>query len=670
MRKHLPSVKRRGVKTALALLFFLSAPFLCPDGYSDAASIGELAERGELSGDVEKLILQLDALEKGKIRINTAGADELRLLPWLDGSDIHDILEHRKKTPFRFPEQLAEVIGRSKAESVAPYISCEMKKGFRKAKAPEGFSGSFTCRVFREFPRREGVLNGKYAPAAEKLYNRLQLAFSSYTLGFVQERDIGEPELFDFTSLSIGAADLGIVKRAVLGNYELNFGQGLIIGQGRYYVNSADASGGVRLSSKRLSPYTSSSESGFFQGGAIALDLAPVELTVFYSADRVDAIINKKSGMITSFDDSGSHRTVTERLRHDNVAETVYGANLLYRFSSGPLEGRIGGSWVRCDYGIPLKIFGGSSSSTLAGIEGEAAIGRLGVFGEAAWAERPAKGFSWNAGVEWKAAKGVSTVLAVRDYSPGYYSPFASAYAERGEQGGNEQGVYAGTAIRLSDRFSISGYYDWFRFPALDDNTRFPSDGHDFRVFAAWSPSRSVSCNLQVQHKYKEEEKNQGTSKNPVWTALPKITERCRMDFGIELPGHFHARTLGEIKKAKKIYLAGDETNYGWLLYGQGGYSGGRFSLKTRFTLFNIEDYDAAIYVYEDDLPQTFNIGMYNGRGKSLLVTGSWQASKNFRLAGRFEKVWYSGRESYGDGSDRRDTGAPASLSAGAYLKF
>ncbi|NTW56776.1 MAG: helix-hairpin-helix domain-containing protein [Chlorobiaceae bacterium] len=670
MRKHLSFIKRHAVKTAMAFFFFMPAAPVCSEPCFAAESIEELAGRGELSGDIEKLMLDLERLENAKIPINSAGAVELRQLPWLDASDIHDIIASRKKLPFADLQHLGAIIGRNKAESVSPYISFETPERGRKKREEDGFNGGITSRIYREYPSRRGVLNGKYAGTSDKIYNRVLLAFSGCTFGYLQERDIGEPEFFDFSSITFGFAGKGFVKTALLGNYELSLGQGLMIGQGRYYASGADLTGSVRLSSKRLSPYTSSSESGFFQGGALALELRPFEVTVFYSANKVDAVVNKTSGMITSFDDSGYHRTMTERFRKDNVTEKVCGANLLWHFTSGSAEGRIGGSWMRYDYGMPMKILGGESGSVLAGLEAEATLGRFGLFGEAAWAQLPGNCISWNAGAEWKVAKGVSSVLAVRDYSTGYFSPFASAFAERGELGRNEQGIYAALGMRLTDRLTVSGYYDRFRFPLLDDHCPFPSEGHDSRAYVSWKPSRKVSLELQLQHKYKEEERNQGTSKVPLWTALPKISERCRLDCDIDISDHLRLSALGEFKTARKKYLAGDETNRGWLAYGQAGYTVSTFSLKGRYTVFNVEDYDAAIYVYEYDLPQTFNMGMYNGRGRSVAVLASWQVARQLKLAGRFEKVWYADREVYGSGNDQRATSSPSSFNIGVYLKF
>ncbi|NTU97919.1 MAG: helix-hairpin-helix domain-containing protein, partial [Chlorobiaceae bacterium] len=488
MRNHRSSIRRHAVKTAMAFVIFMTADSFSPSLSPAAESIEELAGRGELLGNVEKLILDLEELKKHRIFLNTAGADEFRQLPWLGSADIRALLRERKKAAITSLGRLASIIGKGKAEAVAPYIAFDAVRRSRKKRTDGDFSGTFTSRVFREIPLRRGVIDGKYAAAAEKLSNRLKLSFSRYTLTVVQERDIGEPELFDFTSMSLGASGIGILGTAAVGNYEVNLGEGLVIGQGRYYAGGADVPSSVRLSSKRLSPYSSSSEYGFFQGAAATFVLAPCELTVFSSANRVDAVINRKTGMITSFDDSGYHRTATERERKDRVTERVYGANLRYAFKSGIAEGKIGGSWVRYDYGVPMTMLGGSSSSTLAGIEGEALIGGIGLFGEAAWAERPADSFSWTAGAEYEPVRGVNLLLAVRSYGSNYYSPFASAFAERGEHGGNEQGIHAGAGFRLSDRLSVSGYYDRFRFPLLDDHCPFASDGHDARIYLAWKP--------------------------------------------------------------------------------------------------------------------------------------------------------------------------------------
>ncbi|MEE9904307.1 MAG: helix-hairpin-helix domain-containing protein [Chlorobium sp.] len=669
---------------------FISLFFILRDGIpqAHAESLEDLFDQERISGNVEQLEVRLEELKERKIDINEAEPDALRELPWLNGGDVQAIIDYRRsKGPFVTVQTLSDVIGRDKAESIIPYISFlsaeERGLADKKSAVPDVVSGSYTGRILWDTTPRNGLFPTAKNPVPRypgdeyKLYNRLQLNYANYRVSLVHDKDIGEPDAADFLSLSLAASDLGIVKTAVLGNYEINAGQGLLIGQSRFLSKGSEPSNSVRLASKRLTPYASSSEYGFFQGVAATLDLAPLEVTAFYSANKVDA--RNSTGPITSFDESGYHRTDSERDRKDNVTESVYGASVLYHFAAGAVKGTAGGTLLRYDYGETLNVLGdGHGSSALGSIEADVSVGRLGLFGEAAWSERPEGSISWIAGAEYRLLPKVNLLLAVRDYAEGYYSPFAGAFAERGEGGSNEQGIYIGIDAALSKTVSVGAYHDRFRFPKLDTkDDPYPSSGHDSRLFFAWKQSRSVTWNLQMQHREKEVALRQCpdgslacNDKEKIYAPLPKVTDRIRLDCDIDASRRITLRTRSEVKRVVKDFLAGDETCYGWLVYQQAGYKAGRFGLKGRFTMFNTDDYDAAIYVYEDDLPLVFNTTGFNGRGKAFFVLVSWDVTKNLKVGGKFETTWYDDREVYSSGDDQRNTSAPGTFHFGCSLKF
>ncbi|MGB8248549.1 MAG: helix-hairpin-helix domain-containing protein [Chlorobium sp.] len=664
-------VRKRRVARAVMAFSLLSACFsTLPPPAAAEDGLGDLLDRGQIGGDLEQLQENLDALKARKIRINEAEPDALRQLPWLNSGDISSIVEVRRtRGAILSLRQLEAIIGPEKTARIAPYVTFARKTRLPSPEEKEPLSGSFSSRVLWDTTPRDGLSDGRYPGDHFKLYNRLQLDYGNFQANLVHDKDIGEPDVADFVSLSLSASDLGIVQQAVLGNYRLNFGQGLLVGQSRFMSKGSEPSNSVRIGSKRLSPSSSSSEYGFFQGAAATLDLKPLEVTAFWSANLVDA--RNTTGTITSFDEAGYHRTMTERNRKDNVTETVYGGSLLYRFESGAVRGKAGGSWLRYDYGEPLKALGSvDGSSSLGGVECDLLIGRLGFFGEAAWSEKPHGRVSWIAGADYQVLPKVNLLFAVRDYDPGYYSPFAGAFAERGDNASNEKGCYFGIEGAVSSKVSLGAYVDWFRFPVLDDHTDYASDGFDTRVFLDYRPSGAVALAFQYQHRYKEEQKNQGSSSSPVWTALPHITDRFRLDCDIDVSRRLHLRTRGEVKRVVKEYLAGDETYYGWLLYQQANFRVGSFGLKGRFTLFHTDDYDAAIYTYEDDLPLVFNSTAFSGRGKALFLVASWDVSRNLKLAGKFETTWYDDRDVYSSGPDERDTSAPGSFHLGCSLRF
>ena len=261
-------------------------------------------------------------------------------------------------------------------------------------------------------------------------------------------------------------------------------------------------------------------------------------------------------------------------------------------------------------------------------------------------------------------------ITSLRRYGENYFSPFAGAFAERGVGASNEGGDYVGITAKVSDRLSVGAYYDLFTFPLLDDHCPYPSEGNDCRIFMTWKQSPRVSWNLQLQHKYKEEQANQGSSSTPLWTALPKITNRSRLDCDVDVSGRVHLRSRGEVKKVVNKYQSGDTALFGWLIYQQAGYHVGKFTLKGRVTLFNTDDYDAALYAYEDDLPLTSTLGLYNGRGKSLFILASWQAMERMKLAARYNMAWYSDRDLFGSGNDERATSCPGSFHLGCIFSL
>ncbi|MEI6756974.1 MAG: helix-hairpin-helix domain-containing protein [Chlorobium sp.] len=652
-------------------LFLLFPPAL----YGEEDALLDLLESAESAGNAEQLLELIEDLKKNRILLNEADANELRQLPWLTAADAHAIIVQRNaKGAFQSLQELEPIIGAEKTAAIAPCVLLKKEQELRKRAAAVPVEGTMYSRLFRETTARKGIIKDIYAGENYKLYHRLQVSVPHVNASLLQEKDIGEPDVADFTSLSFNIHDLGILKSAVLGNYKLNVAQGLLIGQGRYLSKGSDSFTSVRLPARQLSPYTSSSEYGYLQGVAATVKLYPIEVTAFYSANHLDAIINS-SGVITSFDESGYHRTPLEISRKDNVTETVSGANLLYNFQTGNFSGRAGGSVLSYGYTRPLDelepyaALSTISSAMLYSIQTDCSLGKATLFGEAAFSRKPYD-TSWIAGMEYELLRGLNAVGAVRRYGVNYYSPFASAFAERGEGASNENGYYVGINAKASDRLSIGAYYDLFTFPLLDDHTQYPSHGNDSRIFLAWKQSGLLLWHLQLQHKKKEEQNNQGSSSAPLWTALPQVTDRCRLDCDLLLSTHFHLRSRGEFKKVVKQYLAGDQQFYGRLFYQQAGYESPGFSLKGRFTHFQSDDYDAALYAYEDDLPLTSSLGLYSGRGNSFFLLATWQAMKQMELSARFEKTWYSDREVYSSGNDERATNAPGSFHLGCFITF
>ncbi len=656
---------------SIAVLFFLTlfpTFFFSPFPATAEDDIQALFDQSDMPGDIEQLLFDLQQLKQRKIPVNTATAEDLLLIPFLSPDDARNIIAYREKVgQLTSVEQLAGVIGAETARRVSLFLSFEPLM-FDRPEERAGISGNWYSRYLSEIPERRGVLSGKYRGDNYKLYNRLSVGYDGIVVNGVMEKDVGEPEIDDFTSFSMAYDGSGHIERFIVGNYTVNIGQGLLFGQSRYFSKGVDPLG-VKLAGRRLKAYTSSAENGFMQGGAVSFDLEPFTLTALYSSNQVDASID--DGVVTTIRTSGYHRTDSEIEHKDNVTEKVAGMNLLYSFDSGMTSGTIGGTWARYRYSVPLEDAGGEPGwHDMGSIEAELLIGKVNVFAETALTGKDYN-VSWIGGVGFPLTSDIQTVLVVRDYHNVFFSPFAGAFAERADDAANEEGYYVGLEADILQNLHVGAYYDIFRFPELSSRYRLPSTGDESKIFLTWKQSPVLTAELLLQNQYKEEAKKLlDGSGFEYYMPVPVRSNRARLDLIGKVSRMLTLKTRGEIKFVEGEYPDGDQKSDGWLFYQQAVLKKGPLAFKARYTQFQTDDFDSAIYVYEDDLPLVFTLKSYYGKGRAFFALLSYDLWKNFELTARYAKTWYDDRDTYSSGNDERDTNAPAFYHLGCALRF
>ena len=166
---------------------------------------------------------------------------------------------------------------------------------------------------------------------------------NNLSFGLTAEKDPGEQFFgenqkygFDFYSAHAYVKDLGKIKKAVIGDYQVQFGQGLTTWSGLAFGKSAI----VRNVKKRgvgLKPYTSVDENIFMRGGAATVGLDKFELTGFASYKSIDGNIvtdtteNIDEVVFSSFQRTGYHRTPGEIEDKDVLHELNTGGHLAYK---------------------------------------------------------------------------------------------------------------------------------------------------------------------------------------------------------------------------------------------------------------------------------------------------------------------------------------------------
>ncbi|MDP3149371.1 MAG: helix-hairpin-helix domain-containing protein [Ignavibacteria bacterium] len=566
---------------------------------------------------------EFENLTKHPIDLNTCSAEDLLQVPILDLSDANLIIEHRKKFGmFISSSELfsVEKLDAEKVRKLLPFVFAE-QTSFKNAEIekPEAVFTSFLrdvnfdyrSRIISDLQPRAGFLDDKYQGNKIKFYNRGIFEFdNTYQLSFLTEKDAGEKSLNDFTSYSLSAKKLGDFSSIVIGDFIIEFGNGLALWSPYASAKSADIGFVTRQRDKNIIPYKSTDENNFFRGAAIQYDWYPLSFSLYASNNYFDASIDSIRNVISSMPIDGYHRTETEYDKKKSAKEQFLGGRVDYSISNSL---QLSGLYYTSTYSLPLetssaakgKIFSHSSVAYSYLPDGKAgtqssfiASGEFSFNGiSVAQLHSLQKTFSRN----------FSYVFSVRSYPRNYYSLHGRAFAENPYDLQNEVGIYNG--ILLNTRFGkISFYYDQFMFPAGTSSTPLSSKGNEMLL----SFSTRVLKNLETTIRYKNEKKDVVLTGDEV----KEFSERFRQQFRFEtiFPVSPKLQLKNRVEYNSYALKKNAYREKGWLFFQDVKYKlQQNISLYGRVIFFKTDSFNSAIYEFENDLPGVMsNLAMYS----------------------------------------------------------
>ncbi|MEE0899574.1 MAG: hypothetical protein UIM25_01635, partial [Bacteroidales bacterium] len=152
--------------------------------------------------------------------------------------------------------------------------------------------------------------------------------FDRLQFSVVADKDAGEPFFdslqpygFDHYSIQLTLKQIGILDQLTLGDYRLNFGEGLALSQG-FSLSYLNTDAIVKKRSYGITPHRSSSETDYNRGIAANIDVFNTNLFVFASASR-----NDYSGNLMT---TGLHRTPHEIETKDSTTTRMAGLHWAY----------------------------------------------------------------------------------------------------------------------------------------------------------------------------------------------------------------------------------------------------------------------------------------------------------------------------------------------------
>ena len=604
--------------------------------------------------DAEDVSLEdiFDVLNKyydNKLNLNTATKEELQELLMVNDFQINSLLDWRDKNgPFKTLYELKDLDywDLQTLDNIIPFVHVsevsEKKKNSFKDYMREGnFEGYF--RYIQNIERKAGYAKVSdeeketsskyYWGDPSKIYSRLRFTHKNdLDIGITMEKDPGEqifgktqPYGFDFYSFHAYYGGGKYLRKAVIGDYQVQIGQGLAFWTGYGFSKTADATS-IRKNPHGIKSYTSTDEARFMRGAAVEVGIKDFSLTTWASykgvdgsVQQLDTLDEEEARMASSINMSGYHRTTSELEKKNSLMELIYGANFKYEirnFHIGitGIQQAYDAYYKRADQLVNKYQFEGKELLSLSA-DYSYIYRNVSIFGEVA-RSGDTKAIAFLQGLSLALGRKATFSALYRYYPKDYHTFYAQGFGD-GSSTINESGIYVGGVFKITKAWSINTYVDFFQSPWLKFGVDKPSNGYEALGQLQYRPSTRFEAFLRVREKEK-------MINSSVYEGNMRPVERYKqrkyqlnLKVGLGAGWQWKSRIdfVTDQRESKGFHKGFNITQN--LLYRSKNFPV-QFTLG--YSIFNTENYDTRVYVYEYNLQNVFSIPTYFDKGSRAYV--------------------------------------------------
>jgi hypothetical protein len=607
----------------------------------------------DISGETDQsaLLEELEQLSETPINLNSASLADLEKLPFLKTNQIQNLLAYREKYgQFLTINEIVAIDGftAETQELLSLFVTVipleqEINYSF---KHEVNMRTQFSTPDNYEFQEASDTLQQTFQPKLLLKYKAIK--GDQLQLGFTAENDQGEDFFggknkkgFDFYSGFLVLKGKKVVREVYLGDFQWRTGQGLIHWTGYGARKSADVAN-IRMTGQGFKGSTSVDENLLLRGAATTLDLGRFTVSAFISSNKVDANRSEidstgKVKVVSSLQATGYHRTESELFDENSLGVTKTGANATFtkdRF-------RVGVNAIYQHFDAELQpdvrpynlyYFRGRNNFNIS-TDFLWIYRKINVFGETAMSQSLGK--ATLLGVEAQPLGRVNLSLLYRSYAKDFHSIGGNAFGEF-TGNSNEKGLYAGMTVLPFIKTKIAAYFDTYATYWMKYNSFSPVRGTDIFLQTDYNPTR----NMTIYLRYKSETATEKTGSNSaIGTDEAVTTNRVRLNLdwrsGSNCTFHLRAEWVG-LQRPNSL-------ENGWLLYA--GLTATtreeKLSGNLRLAYFNTDSYNTRIYAYENDMPLSFYIPAYYGKGVRFYAHLKFQLLENLTLYFKYAQNQY-----------------------------
>lgn len=630
----------------------------------------ELGEHVDVSEISEKLHHYL----KNPLDLNTASETDLTTLFFLSPQQIDNLIDHRTSSgPFVSILELQAINGFDiqLIERIIPFVRIAPTSSLKGLTLKTMMGKDESMLMVRYGRNLESTAGYQVQEEGRSKYlgdpNRYAVRYrwnydNQIRMALNMEKDAGEPFFkekqrygFDFYSGHVEIRSLNrYVKRLVLGDYALQFGQGLVTWNGLSFGKGAWI-GSVARQGRGLVPYSSMNESNFQRGLAASIEIGTVQWTPFIAYNQLSGKVEEFDGerIISSINMSGLHRTENEQSYRKAIGQVVYGSNFRYRYKrlkagvtymGSTYDGtKIRGSDLRQKFDLNGK------NLHIVGAHYNYSFRNYYFFGETAYSV--GGGWATNNGVIASVHSKLSLFANYRNYRRDYHTIYGQSLGE-GSQLANEKGIYTGLVYHPSRKIEWVNYVDLFQFPWLRYRVDAPSSGADF--LSQFTYTWYKIGKLTFRYRYRIKQENTAIAERNTNLLADVNRHQFRIDFQYKLSDTWRIRTRGEIMRFEK-----ESTNRsdGFLCYQDAFWQlrKPQLHLNIRLAYFDTDNYDSRIYAYENDVLYASGFPMYYDKGIRSYLNIRYKIKRNLDIWTRYALTYYFQRNEIGSGLDLID---------------
>lgn len=499
-----------------------------------------------------------------------------------------------------------------------------------------------------------------------------------FSFGLSGEKDAGEalfkpPQRagFDFYSMHVAVKNIGVLRTAVLGDYKLNLGQGLVVGAG-LLGGKGSGVGNIRKFYTGVRPTTAMNEGVFFRGAAVEVGNARYNGIIFYSHRFYDGkIFYAEEDDARFFDGSltfnGFHRTEGEVEKKNALLNRVYGVNFqmnrrIFRLGLRAVKTDFSASVVPKDLLYKKYAFSGSGNCNFSA-DYQLIIKKSVLFGEYALSRNFAPAILQ--GVIFELDPRAKFVALFRYYDKRYQALNSAAFGENSPNQ-NEIGGYIAGNFVLGKRTELFIYGDFYAFPWLKFSVDKPSIGYDLSAQLSIDISRNTK--LIARYRYRCKEQNLKTEQNFL-QIQPFHKHKFKLSMTTTSVANLKLKT--EFNLVYNSSQLADYQKVGYLFFQDISYTLPRIGLQFvgRFALFDTDSFEERISAYEQDLLFSFSSNTYFYQG----VRGYLMIKYGYRFFDfwiRLSRTFYANRVENGSGLDLISSAGKTELKCQLFFKF